>query len=116
MDWYEWNVEMWGTKWNAYQLEIVSPTVVTFETAWSAPHPVIARLVEKNGKPLVHEWADEDTGNNVGRAEYSADGEVDVVEMSGTKEGYELRFDLDPGDAEYYEWNGAEYVYKDDED
>lgn len=105
-----------GTKWNAYDAVIVSETEVFFETAWSAPHPVIERLVEQTKSELLHEWADEDTGNNVGRREYQADSEFQENEMSGTREGYELAFKLDPEIAERYEFDGESYQYKDDED
>lgn len=36
----------WGTKWNAYEVTI-SNGVVTFDTAWSHPEPVIDELSSK---------------------------------------------------------------------
>ena len=115
MDWYDWNIKMWGTKWNSYQFERVSDTVVTFQTAWSPPHPVIGRLNEKTKSRIVHEWADEDTGSNVGHRIYRGDCTLEKDdEYSRTKEGYELAFELCGGE-EHYEWNGSEYVYKDEE-
>lgn len=40
---YEWCVQNWGTKWNAYHVE-VSEGKITFQTAWSPPLPVIREL------------------------------------------------------------------------
>lgn len=45
--------------------------IVRFDTAWSAPHPVIAAFAARN--PLVeitHKYADEDIGSNCGTVEY----------------------------------------------
>ena len=55
--WYDWQIENWGTKWNAYETERVSveqitPRLVTatyrFLTAWDAPRPVIAAIIKQN--------------------------------------------------------------------
>ena len=72
-DWYEWCCCNWGTKWNSYSHIDIAPTETTirFETAWSAPHPVICALAEKFPDIRInHKWADEDVGNNCGEAEY----------------------------------------------
>lgn len=49
-NWYNWNNRNWGTKWDACHPEIVSEEdskiVYTFDTAWSAPMPVIAKLTD----------------------------------------------------------------------
>ena len=48
--WYEWSIENWGTKWNASDVQVKrgSPTEVefTFNTAWSFPTPILAKLVQ----------------------------------------------------------------------
>ena len=48
MSWYEWSIEHWGTKWNAYQVEIREREsrrqVFKFETAWSFPEPIFVAL------------------------------------------------------------------------
>jgi hypothetical protein len=47
---YEWCYKNWGTKWNAYRVEMVLreeyQAIIKFETAWSPPFPVIAKLAE----------------------------------------------------------------------
>jgi hypothetical protein len=48
LNWYEWNIAMWGTKWNAYDCAIRSldneRLVFVFDTAWSFPMPVFQKL------------------------------------------------------------------------
>lgn len=50
-DWYNWNINHWGTKWDACQATSgrTSPTelVFSFNTAWSPPAPVIQALTER---------------------------------------------------------------------
>lgn len=74
--WYEWSVNNWGTKWNAYDSALRTPNdgraELSFLTAWSPPHPIINRLSEQYPElSFSHEWADEDIGMNCGRREYS---------------------------------------------
>ena len=53
-----------------------SSDVLGFNTAWSAPHPVIQKLSERYPTiTITHSWADEDIGHNCGRREYLA-GEI----------------------------------------
>ena len=49
LTWYDWAVENWGTKWNSYNTygpywESDNVMVYTFDTAWTAPLPVIVAL------------------------------------------------------------------------
>lgn len=70
-DWYDWRVNHWGTKWNAY-----TPTITThndgtvtigFQTAWSAPTAILTELsLRLPGEELHVQWADEDFGYNIG--------------------------------------------------
>jgi hypothetical protein len=51
-NWYDWNIANWGTKWNAYDVNMVDPWEedqplhYNFTTAWSPPEPVMLLLVE----------------------------------------------------------------------
>jgi hypothetical protein len=80
--WYEWNVENWGTKWNAYDAK-VTPAAgdlveVRFDTAWSHPYPVIEALSLKfPEEPITVVFADEDLGCNLGSYEI-LNGEVTI--------------------------------------
>ena len=111
LNWYDWNRKHWGTKWNAYESKL-DGDVLRFETAWSAPHPVLEALSSATPKALIpHARADEDTGNNVGRTEYRGGRRIAEEELSGTTEGYELCFELNPGSDEYYQLQDGKYVY-----
>ena len=48
--WYHWNIQNWGTKWDACNVEIdyadESQIEISFDTAWSPPEPICARLRE----------------------------------------------------------------------
>lgn len=68
--WYEWRIDHWGTKRNACECKI-GDDYLEFETAWSAPVPVITALSHKFPElTFYHEWADEDLGSNCGKREF----------------------------------------------
>lgn len=67
--WYEWSCRNWGTKWNPAEAKFFDDEI-EFETAWSAPFPVITELSRTFPKLVfTHEWADENIGFNCGRSE-----------------------------------------------
>jgi len=79
--WYDWCIEHWGTKWNAYENTRIDQDTISFETAWSAPEPVIAQLAKMYpDAEIEHWWADEDTGSNDGYAKYSGGEAVEFIE------------------------------------
>jgi len=51
---YEWRIREWGTKWGAYDVarRDYEGVVLTFQTAWSPPFPVIVALAKMF--PTVH--------------------------------------------------------------
>jgi hypothetical protein len=110
--WYDWNVKHWGTKWNAYNCKRVGPTVCVFETAWRSPQPVVCKVFQSHNCDMLHEWADEDTGRNVGRVTYAAGHSPVSEEWSNTKEGFELAFDLFGGKPDYYRYNETLGTYE----
>ena len=48
--WYHWNIQNWGTKWDACHVEIDyyddSQIEMRFDTSWSPPEPICKRLRE----------------------------------------------------------------------
>lgn len=54
-DWYKWSINNWGTKWNACNCSFNPPMedepygILTFDTAWSLPLPVLDTLYEQKG-------------------------------------------------------------------
>ena len=96
--WYEWrwNENNWNTKWNSYDSEPYDGgDSITFQTAWSAPHPVIQGLSEKYPEvSILHQWADEDIGRNCGWAEYEHGEEVQSCVFDGGPEAEQFAEDL----------------------
>jgi hypothetical protein len=92
-DWYSWRCENWGTKWNACNVCAKSPNSnsISFDTAWSAPHPIIEKLTQLfPDVEIEHKWADEDWGSNCGycyaydgsASSYYKDDDEDALEFS----------------------------------
>ena len=71
-DWYDWNSDKWGTKWNAvdsYMHKGKSWVTFVFDTAWKCPLPIFNELA-KLGYDMEIKYADEDYGYNCGRFSY----------------------------------------------
>ena len=103
-NWYDWSIEHWGTKWNAYDIGLGmedDDNVITFNTAWSCPLPVLDTLAEicyKHDVFFTGKWADEDCGCNVGIFESDCDGDeywfsYEKIE-SRSNEAYEIYVEL----------------------
>lgn len=77
-NWYDWSIENWGTKWNAYDCYLEDDNIIIFNTAWSAPIPVLDALAEicyENNVWFTSKWADEDMGYNIGISECDCEGD-----------------------------------------
>ena len=104
--WYEWCTNNWGTKWNAYGYDEGTDYSASgnlhFQTAWSAPHPVIKKLAQMYPDIIFeHEWADEDIGVNCGRKCYSNGECTEEYYPESEIEATEFAFrvwDYDPSD------------------
>lgn len=94
--WYEWSINNWGTKWNAYDCveydqEPKEIEEIFLNTAWSAPHPILDKLASMYPDiEIEHEWADEDFGRNLGRRIFKDGKEYDLYIPEVDKEAYEL--------------------------
>ena len=115
-NWYGWNTKHWGTKWDCSDVDMkkeltplldqmaeaysgkrdeAEPTgkvTYTFNTAWSAPDPVIRALAHQFPSLTVeHEWSDEDSGGgNHGRTNYENGEETCTVEFNGHEPSEDL--------------------------
>lgn len=79
LDWYNWNVKHWGTKWNAYSVAEVEGGI-RFDTAWAVPVPILNALAAKFPDAEISlEYADEDLGSNYGTAKSNGKGGLDWV-------------------------------------
>ena len=105
-DWYQWRLENWGTKSNAYYTEIIDEDTISFCTAWNAPEEIISKLAEMYPDiEIEHLWADEDIGRNAGYREY-CDGEVHGGPESDIQNLYELYVQC---------WGETDRLYMDDD-
>ena len=111
-NWYDWNIENWGTKWGAYSCQKIALNIYTFETAWSAvPKLIDAMAMKYPDLKVEYKWADEDTGYNVGFYIYH-NGKVEMKQIEGgSREAYELAFELRPDIKELYHLVDGEYEY-----
>lgn len=96
--WYGWNVNNWGTKWNAYDYSVGATNgdlaYAEFDTAWSHPEKVVYTLAEKfPDEELIVEFADEDTGFNFGKYRIQGDEVEDLIP------------DIVPGSDEACRWS-----------
>lgn len=115
--WYDWNRENWGTKWNS--LECASENDgFTFITAWCGVPKVIEGISKAfPDVEFKYEFADEDTGYNVGSATFKGG---DVIEdkdfIEGSKEAYELAFKLRPESKDDYVLIDGNYQYREEDE
>lgn len=98
--WYEWCIQNWGTKWNAcgYESGIdYGPdcNALWFETAWSAPVPVVEELARRfPDLEFSHRWADEDIGHNCGMHEYAEGERTEEFYPDGQKDQIDFALDV----------------------
>ena len=59
-DWYDWNCDNWGTKWDRCDLEIIdndkNSICIRFETAWGPPEEVHNKVREILGDHAEMTW------------------------------------------------------------
>lgn len=120
-DWYEWRLQHWGTKWDAYETALTEDGSVRFLTAWERPEPVIRHLSARFPEvALEHLWADEDIGHNVGRAVYLGGQTTELLlPAPGSTEALQLALDITGLTAEdcglRFDPAAGRYVWEQDE-
>lgn len=109
--WYEWCCDNWGTKWNAYDIEILHTNpgtpdeecTILFDTAWSGVPTLMEKLsAEFPTVTFQYAYADEDMGNNCGFGYLIGGGASMTDHDNGSEEAYQLYFDLHPGTRDNY--------------
>ena len=121
-DWYNWRLENWDTKWNAYEQVQIDENVIEFQTAWSTPFSLLVNLSELFSEVTFEvRFADEDFGYNVG--EYTLLGGVDLTNIpdGGSEEAYLMAMDIHYGTPiDYFDCNQEiftdDYIDEDDEE
>lgn len=62
-NWYDWSIENWGTKWNAYDAKYIDDKTIIFVTAWNMPLPIyekLAQICSENNVAFTGYWCEED--------------------------------------------------------
>lgn len=110
--WYGWAIENWGTKWNAYNQKRTADNEIWFDTAWSCVVQLIGKLSEKFPDAVFdYTWADEDTGTNCGQVIIQNKKAMASIPKCGSKEAYELAFEMRPEIREEYVFKDGKYKY-----
>lgn len=101
--WYEWRIKNWGTKWDAYDVEIQMDgddiMSIMFQTAWSAPIPYIDKLAElcvEEGCEMSGYFSDEDFCSNMGIYYINEDNKLDIEWHDSDAELYEQCWGWNP--------------------
>lgn len=81
MNWYDWSIANWGTKWNASEPSVSRKErsiQIDFDTAWSPPEPVIAKLSSMYPElTIIHSYYEGGMGFN-GKDKWKAGIKVDA--------------------------------------
>jgi hypothetical protein len=89
--WYDWNINNWGCKWDAKEVEEIDDSEghwhIAFDTPWGSPTQAFQALSVQNPDVMVHvEWTEE---QGFGAEETFEAGEVDVLREWNIPESHE---------------------------
>lgn len=116
MDWYDWCIKNWGTKWNACNT-IIKDNTITFETAWDPVPKLFEMLSQKYPDAKLHyEFADEQIDQYCGQWDISQ-GKIVNGKIFSPKTEETLNFGLElwPENKQDYKYDAKKkkYVYDD---
>lgn len=123
--WYEWCNDNWNTKWNACgydeNTDYSDSDFIWFQTAWSAPIPVIKKLSEMYPNiELTLEFADEDLGQNCGEMKFKGGDIIEEYIPHTGKEAMEFAarvWEYDLSDFQLHlNATGTDYIYTGESD
>lgn len=107
--WYRWCNQNWGTKWNSSDVDIsFTEQVITFQTPWDAPEPIIKAFAKKLSK-VKFKWiyADENCGSNTGFFEYDGKDLTEISPEDSSSAAYALYVECwGPNDCLYQDGKG----------
>lgn len=123
VSWYDWSVNNWGTKWNAYStstgdMDDENKYTLYFQTAWSHPYPVLEKLVSMFPElEFDYKFADEDFSYNTGTG-YGREGMLTMYYPNGgSDEAVKLYIECwDENEEDYYKDENGEWHNRNWED
>ena len=103
-DWYGWNCDNWGTKWDCSDSHYTEEDkILQFQTPWACPQEIISEMAGMfPDLNFTGTFADEDFGSNVGNIEdggtfHLEDGSEEAYETAATLWNYEGYYDDEKG-------------------
>ncbi len=121
MDWYDWSIKNWGTKWNACDTTYneKSPNEIWFNTAWNDVRKLIKEMSKKHpDNTFYYTYSEEQMGYYDGKATIK-NGEIleDIQYADSSKEAYENSFFMWGGEDEFrFNDKTGTYEYIESED
>jgi hypothetical protein len=117
LTWYDWSHRNWGTKWNAYSINIEeNESSIMFQTAWAFPIPIAEAICAAFPEyTFDFKWADEDTGSNAGHIVAKADNFSGGEFENGSDEAYEMSIELGVRSADELKKIKGKWVFVDEE-
>jgi hypothetical protein len=114
--WMTWNRLNWGTKWNSYCNSEQDYGIYIFETAWSGVPMLILEMSKQNPEiEFEYTYADEDSGYNVGKFIFKNGETLQMYKPNGgSKDAYDIYFELNPEDKQNYHLVNDKYEYLDE--
>ena len=101
-NWYNWNIDNWGTKWDCYSHVEIDEGEIHFDTAWSTPMYALTKLsLMFDDITIEVKYADEDFGSNVGTYTLQGGTLIDLYQPDYSKDSVRLAMDI-LGDTEYW--------------
>lgn len=114
--WLDWNIKNWGTKCDGYNFNQINEKCFSFQTANSSPDPIF-KGISLIYPSIIFEisFADEDLGYNLGRYKIRNGDAFDFnYPAGGSKEAYELLFEIKPEVKDYFKFVNGNYIYKEE--
>lgn len=111
MNWYEWSVKNWGTKWNSCSTTFDEKSI-SFDTAWDPALPIVQKMSEQNPDvPMAILYADEEIGCHTGymlikNGHIDFEGSFPDQSVDAFKEAFDLW-----GCADEFEFDEAHNTY-----
>jgi hypothetical protein len=122
--WYDWRIQNWGTKWNAYSTYVMETAytteyVIFFQTAWNGVEPIIEKLVSMFPElDFDYKYAEEDFSYNTGQGCSNGEGSLSMAYPNGgSDEAVALYIECWEADEnDYYKNDKGEWRCKDWDD
>jgi hypothetical protein len=112
MNWYDWAVDKWGTKWNSFDT-VIDGNIIEFLTAWTDVSDLMRKLSEKYpDNTFYYDFAEEQAGLYAGQFAFENGEEIGGGHFEEySKEAYEKYFEI-WGSAEDYKYNKRTKTYE----